>query len=43
MLPETVVAVLAVSRLGAIFTPIFSGYAAPAIAARLVDCEAPGS
>jgi acetyl-CoA synthetase len=40
MLPETVVAVLAVSRLGAIFTPIFSGYGAPAIAARLVDCEA---
>ncbi len=40
MLPETVVAVLAISRLGAIFTPIFSGYAAPAIAARLVDCEA---
>ena len=28
------------SRLGAIFTPIFSGYAAPAIAARLADCEA---
>jgi acetyl-CoA synthetase len=40
MLPETVVAVLAVSRIGAIFTPIFSGYAAPAIATRLVDCEA---
>jgi acetyl-CoA synthetase len=40
MLPETVVAILAISRLGAIFTPIFSGYAAPAIAARLVDCEA---
>ncbi len=40
MLPETVVAVLAVARLGAIFTPIFSGYAAPAIASRLVDCEA---
>ena len=40
MLLETVVAVLAVSRLGAIFTPIFSGYAAPAIAARLVDCGA---
>jgi acetyl-CoA synthetase len=40
MLPETVVAVLAVSRLGAIFTPIFSGYAAPAIATRLVDCGA---
>ncbi|MBA2299792.1 MAG: AMP-binding protein [Chloroflexi bacterium] len=40
MLPETVVAVLAISRLGAIFTPIFSGYAAPAIASRLVDCAA---
>jgi acetyl-CoA synthetase len=40
MLPETVVAVLAVGRLGAIFTPIFSGYGAPAIASRLVDCEA---
>jgi acetyl-CoA synthetase len=40
MLPETVVAVLAVSRIGAIYTPIFSGYAAPAIAARLADCEA---
>jgi acetyl-CoA synthetase len=40
MLPETVVAVFAVSRLGAIFTPIFSGYGAPAIASRLADCEA---
>jgi acetyl-CoA synthetase len=40
MLPETVIAVLAVSRIGAIFTPIFSGYAAPAIATRLVDCGA---
>ena len=40
MLVETVVAVLAVSRLGAMFTPIFSGYAAPAIATRLSDCQA---
>ena len=40
MLIETVVAVLAVSRIGAIFTPIFSGYGAPAIASRLADCEA---
>jgi acetyl-CoA synthetase len=40
MLPETVVAVLAVTRLGAIFTPIFSGYGAPAIASRLGDCGA---
>ena len=31
---------LAVSRIGAIFTPIFSGYGAPAIASRLADCEA---
>ena len=27
-------------RIGAIFTPIFSGYGAPAIASRLADCEA---
>jgi acetyl-CoA synthetase len=40
MLIETVVATLAIGRLGAIFTPIFSGYAAPAVAARLRDCEA---
>ncbi len=40
MLPETVIAVLAVSRIGAIFTPIFSGYGAPAIASRLADCDA---
>src|SRR5580765_2353379 len=37
MLVETVIATLA---LGAIFTPIFSGYGAPAVAARLQDCEA---
>jgi acetyl-CoA synthetase len=35
MLAETVIAVLSLGRLGAIFTPIFSGYAAPAVAARL--------
>ncbi|MFL5771167.1 MAG: AMP-binding protein [Chloroflexota bacterium] len=40
MLPETVIATLALSRLEAIFTPIFSGYGAPAVAARLRDCEA---
>ncbi|MFL5779069.1 MAG: AMP-binding protein, partial [Chloroflexota bacterium] len=40
LLPETVVAVLALGRLRAIYTPIFSGYAAPAIATRLADCEA---
>ena len=40
MLVETVVAVLALGKLKAIFTPIFSGYGAEAIAARLADCEA---
>ena len=40
LLPETVIAVLALGRLGAIFTPIFSGYGAPAVASRLTDCGA---
>ncbi len=35
MLPETVVAVLALGKLRAVFTPIFSGYAAHAVATRL--------
>ncbi|MDP9266632.1 MAG: AMP-binding protein [Chloroflexota bacterium] len=37
---ECVVAMLAIGSLGAIHTPIFSGYAADAIAGRLRDCEA---
>ncbi len=40
MLPETVVAVLALGRLQAVFTPIFSGYAAPAVATRLAAFQA---
>jgi acetyl-CoA synthetase len=40
MLLETVVATLAIGRIGAIYTPIFSGYGAPAVAARLNDCDA---
>ena len=40
MLPETVVAVLALGLLRAIFTPIFSGYGPAAIASRLTDCGA---
>jgi acetyl-CoA synthetase len=40
MLPETVVVTLALSRIEAIFTPIFSGYGAPAVATRLKDCQA---
>lgn len=38
--PECAVATLAVSAIGAIFTPIFSGYASDAIAGRLRDCDA---
>src|SRR5258708_27257877 len=38
--PECVIATLAVAAIGAIYTPIFSGYAAEAIAGRLRDCEA---
>ena len=40
MLPETAVATLAISRLGAIYVPIFSGYGAAAVASRLNDCDA---
>jgi acetyl-CoA synthetase len=40
LLPETVIAVLALGRLGAIYTPVFSGYGAPAVASRLADCDA---
>jgi acetyl-CoA synthetase len=40
MVPEAVIAVLAVGKLGAVYTPIFSGYGAPAVASRLADCEA---
>ena len=40
MLPETVAALLAVAKLGAVFLPIFSGYAADAVAIRLVDASA---
>src|SRR5687768_11027091 len=40
MLPETVITVLALGLIGAIYTPIFSGYGAPAVAARLADSGA---
>jgi acetyl-CoA synthetase len=40
MLVETVVSVLALGLLRAIYTPIFSGYGPTAIASRLNDCEA---
>jgi acetyl-CoA synthetase len=38
--PECAVATLACSRIGAIFTPIFSGYGAEAVATRLQDADA---
>jgi acetyl-CoA synthetase len=37
MVPETVAAVMAVAKLGAIFLPIFSGYGADAVSVRLQD------
>ena len=40
MLPETVAAVLACGKLGAIYTPMFSGYGEEAVASRLRDAEA---
>ncbi len=40
MLPETAIATLACSKIGAIFIPIFSGYGGDAAATRLRDCDA---
>src|SRR5579859_293561 len=40
MVPETVIATLALSKIGAIYIPIFSGYGGAAVAARLTDCAA---
>ena len=40
MTPETAIATLACSRLGAIYVPCFSGYGPEAVAARLRDAEA---
>ena len=40
LVPETVMSVLALGKLRAIYIPIFSGYAAPAVASRLNDAGA---
>lgn len=40
MLPETVMATLACGKIGAIYTPMFSGYGEEAVASRLRDCDA---
>jgi len=40
MVPETVIATLACGKIGAIYTPMFSGYGEEAVASRLRDCGA---
>jgi acetyl-CoA synthetase len=40
MSPETVAATLACAKIGALYTPIFSGYGPDAVAARLADAGA---
>ena len=40
MVPEAVIAAYAIAKLGAIYMPIFSGFAPHAVAARLQDAEA---
>ena len=39
MIPEAVVAVYAVAAVGAVLVPLFSGFAAAAIASRLIDAD----
>jgi acetyl-CoA synthetase len=40
MSPEAAIATLAIVRIGAIYTPCFSGFGGQAVASRLQDCEA---
>jgi len=40
MVPEIVIALLAIAKIGGIILPLFSGYGAAAIASRLMDAEA---
>jgi acetyl-CoA synthetase len=40
MVPETVAAMFAIAKLGAVFLPIFSGYGPEAVAVRLDDADA---
>jgi acetyl-CoA synthetase len=40
MAPETVAATLACAKIGAVYLPIFSGYAPDAVATRLADADA---
>jgi acetyl-CoA synthetase len=40
MVPEVAVALLACAKVGAVVTPVFSGFAPEAVATRVRDCEA---
>ena len=40
MVPEAVIAMYAIAKIGAIYMPIFSGFGAPAISTRLDDASA---
>jgi len=40
MIPEVVISLLAIAKVGAIFIPLFSGYGADAVAVRLADAGA---
>ncbi|MCW2494941.1 acetate--CoA ligase [Jatrophihabitans sp.] len=40
MIPETVVAMLACARLGAVHTVVFGGFSATALSDRITDCDA---
>jgi acetyl-CoA synthetase len=40
MIPEVVISLLAVAKIGAVFIPLFSGYGADAVAVRLADSGA---
>src|SRR5262249_61901809 len=40
MWAEAAIALMAICRIGAIYSPSFSGYGAQAVAARVEDCEA---
>lgn len=40
MLPETVIALLAIAKIGGIIVPLFSGYGVSAVVTRLVDTDA---
>ncbi|WP_419884015.1 AMP-binding protein [Peribacillus sp. B-H-3] len=40
MIPETVISMMAIAKIGAIFSPAFSGYGAEAVATRINSAEA---